>query len=98
MVATGERSQWGIISKLFACDRSETITPLQEKLWKVAENIGLVVLSIAVLVFCILIYQFVVALGEDEDSFWKNLKEIVDFFILVVVIDLVAVPRDFLLL
>eukprot|EP00008_Paramoeba_atlantica_P013334 CAMPEP_0201482814 /NCGR_PEP_ID=MMETSP0151_2-20130828/7063_1 /ASSEMBLY_ACC=CAM_ASM_000257 /TAXON_ID=200890 /ORGANISM="Paramoeba atlantica, Strain 621/1 / CCAP 1560/9" /LENGTH=967 /DNA_ID=CAMNT_0047865677 /DNA_START=47 /DNA_END=2950 /DNA_ORIENTATION=- len=90
VVATGERSQWGITLKKLTDDRTET--PLQKNLGEMAEMIGLAGLGVAVLVFGILmIYWFLDILGEDWE--WNNLRDIIDFFIIAVTIVVVAVPE-----
>ena len=90
LVATGERSQWGITLKKLSDDRQET--PLQKNLGDMAEKIGLCGLFVAVLVFIILMIYWFNDLSDEEWSF-NSLRDIVDFFIISVTIVVVAVPE-----
>jgi P-type Ca2+ transporter type 2C len=91
VVATGERSQWGITLKELADDFQET--PLQQTLGDMAEMIGLAGLVVAVIVFMVLMVYWAIDITKEPTWEWSNLREIVNFFIIAVTIVVVAVPE-----
>ena len=81
-MVVGENSCVGQITKLLSQAEPEA-TPLQEKLEKIARDIGKFGLVSAILVVSILCLRFLIdrtTQGEwDKDKHWK---ELLDFFIL----------------
>jgi calcium-translocating P-type ATPase len=91
LLATGERSQWGITLKKLSDEYEDT--PLQKKLADMAEMIGLGGLGVAVAVFIILMIYWSIDVQQQPEWEWGNLTAIVDFFIISVTIVVVAVPE-----
>jgi calcium-translocating P-type ATPase len=91
IVATGERSQWGLTLKELSDDRQET--PLQQTLGDLAEMIGMVGLGVALIVFFVMMIYWGLEIWEEKDWDWRNLAEVIDFFIIAVTIVVVAVPE-----
>ena len=91
LLATGERSQWGITLKKLSDEYEDT--PLQKTLGDMAEMIGLAGLGVAVVVFIILMFYWFLDVRQEPEWKWTNLTAIVDFFIICVTIVVVAVPE-----
>ena len=70
-------------------------TPLQEKLDKIATQIGLLGLAVAILTFVALVIRGVIQEAQQEEKFFSmtTLNGLLNYFILGVTIIVVAVPE-----
>lgn len=92
MVVTGvgKNSEWG--KTLEKLQVQHPPTPLQESLGQMAESIGKAGLSVAILVFVILLIYWIVDVAGTSWS-WSSLNDLVNYFIIAVTIVVVAVPE-----
>ena len=91
VIATGMNSEWGkTLSKL---QEEPEQTPLQKKLDNLANNIGKVGTTVAVLVFMILTIWWLAVDVANKPWAWVKLRNIVYNFIVGVTIVVVSVPE-----
>mmetsp|Transcript_14750 Transcript_14750/g.31607 ORF Transcript_14750/g.31607 Transcript_14750/m.31607 type:complete len:1093 (-) Transcript_14750:140-3418(-) len=88
IVAVGERSQWGLILKGLIVEPEDT--PLQERLDKLAMNIGKIGIIMAVLTFTVSMIRWIV--HSADVGHWDG-EEVLTFFIDAVTIVVVAIPE-----
>mmetsp|Transcript_46009 Transcript_46009/g.75054 ORF Transcript_46009/g.75054 Transcript_46009/m.75054 type:complete len:1069 (-) Transcript_46009:310-3516(-) len=93
VVAVGVHSRAGQITALLTSGERET-TPLQKKLEKIAHDIGKLGLLFAVLTLVALFVRFGIEFAVQHKT-WKQsmLNEMLGFFIIAVVVLVVAVPE-----
>jgi len=88
VVAVGESSQWGVILSGLIVEPEDT--PLQERLNRLAINIGKIGMLMAALTFTVLLIRWIVQ--SARSGVWQGF-EVLDFFIDAVTIVVVAVPE-----
>lgn len=88
VVAVGERSQWGVILKSLIVEPEDT--PLQERLDRLAVNIGKLGIIFAVLTFLVSLLRWVIDGASSGE--WDGTR-VLDFFIDAVTIVVVAIPE-----
>ncbi|KAL0224720.1 hypothetical protein RCL1_002632 [Eukaryota sp. TZLM3-RCL] len=92
--AVGELSEWGYL--LTGLSREKEDTPLQKKLIKLAQQIGIVGFVCAILVFLVLLFNFIMEIrsGKFSDvNFTFVARNLVSFLVVAVTIIVVAVPE-----
>lgn len=89
----GDFTQLGKLEKLLKIDEEQT--PLQEKLDKIATQIGMLGLAIAILTFIALCIRGVIHESKNGIQFFSldTLNGLLNYFILGVTIVVVAVPE-----
>lgn len=88
ILAVGERSQWGVILKGLIVEPEST--PLQERLDRLAWNIGKLGILFASLTFLVSTIRWIVESARASDWDFTNL---LDFFIDAITIVVVAIPE-----
>jgi len=88
VVAVGERSQWGIILSQLIVEPEDT--PLQERLDRLAINIGKIGITMASLTFFVLLIRWIVTSAENGS--WNGM-DVLTYFIDAVTIVVVAIPE-----
>ncbi|BBN09745.1 hypothetical protein MPTK1_4g22320 [Marchantia polymorpha subsp. ruderalis] len=91
VTAVGMNTEWGKVMATLSEDTDES-TPLQERLDSLATTIGKIGLSIAVIVFVVLLIRFL-ATTDLKHFTGEDGRKIVDFFAIAVTIVVVAVPE-----
>ncbi|KAJ6246275.1 calcium-transporting atpase [Anaeramoeba flamelloides] len=96
VTSVGKHSQWGKIMEK-AKSKEEVNTPLQDKLEKMADQIGKLGLWSAVLTVAVLLakwgFRLYTKLNEGEEFVFHDLVEVVDAVIVGITIVVVAVPE-----
>ena len=88
VLAVGERSQWGVILKGLIVEPEDT--PLQERLDRLAWNIGKVGILFATLTFAVSTIRWII--DSANASKWE-FSNLLDFFIDAITIVVVAIPE-----
>jgi len=93
VIAVGPHSQWGKIKE--SLEKEDEKTPLQEKLEDLAELIGKIGLTAAIVTFVALLLRWIIKdFAIDHDKWdWDNISDIVGFLIIGITILVVAVPE-----
>eukprot|EP00898_Chlorokybus_atmophyticus_P005164 jgi/Chlat1/5649/Chrsp37S05473 len=92
VTAVGLNTEWGRVMAAVTEDNDEQ-TPLQERLEKVALGIGKLGLTVAVLVFIILVSRFMITDLDYHHFGGDDIQSFVNFFATAVTIVVVAVPE-----
>eukprot|EP01018_Ginkgo_biloba_P022006 Gb_20091 [translate_table: standard] len=92
VIAVGMKTEWGKVMATLSEDNDEE-TPLQVRLNHLATTIGKIGMTVAVLVFLILIIRFLANEVDFKHFTPENGRSIVDFFAVAVTIVVVAVPE-----
>ena len=93
IVVVGEESCIGKIRALLD-QEEEVLTPLQQKLEKLASDIGKFGLYSALLILTVLLVRFGIERGISRQ--WetsKDVKELISYFILAITVIVVAIPE-----
>eukprot|EP00002_Diphylleia_rotans_P010140 TRINITY_DN2053_c0_g1_i10.p1 TRINITY_DN2053_c0_g1~~TRINITY_DN2053_c0_g1_i10.p1 ORF type:complete len:1125 (-),score=238.02 TRINITY_DN2053_c0_g1_i10:207-3581(-) len=89
VTSVGPNSEWGRTMSMLSTEQEET--PLQEKLTVLAEQIGKIGLGFASVTFFVLLMRWIGHVASDFD--WKDLSDLLDYFVISVTIVVVAVPE-----
>jgi len=96
VIAVGDNSALGKISLLLRSTEQDE-TPLQLKLTKIAEDIGMFGLISAIIIVLVLLIRFAIerltAGPNDPWNTQRDLGQIVNFFIIGVTVVVVAIPE-----
>jgi Ca2+ transporting ATPase len=91
-LAVGENSSIGQIKALIMTETEAT--PLQQKLERIARDIGKFGLVSAILTLVVLLLRFLITMGiNDTWSEGNQYKQLIDFFLICVAIIVVAIPE-----
>eukprot|EP01121_Diplochlamys_sp_Union-15-3_P014953 TRINITY_DN4845_c0_g1_i3.p1 TRINITY_DN4845_c0_g1~~TRINITY_DN4845_c0_g1_i3.p1 ORF type:complete len:1069 (-),score=250.89 TRINITY_DN4845_c0_g1_i3:1-3207(-) len=94
VIAVGSNCQWGKLKALLVKDE-EPETPLQEKLDKLADLIGLMGLTVAVSIFLILLSKWAIedyAVSKEKWD-WHDLEKVIKYVVISITVVVVAVPE-----
>ena len=92
-IVIGKDSCKGKIEEKLKSDE-DSATPLQEKLEKIAEDIGKFGLYSGVGIICALLIRFIIErIIEKEFDKSKHIEEIIHFFLVAVAIIVMAIPE-----
>lgn len=96
ILAVGDQSAVGKINALLRQDEPDE-TPLQQKLTRIAEDIGKFGLVSAIVIVLVMLVRFAIErLSADESDPWDNsihYGEILNFFIIGITVVVVAIPE-----
>lgn len=91
IIAVGELSVIGKIKSLLGQDDQQT--PLQEKLTKIADDIGVFGMYSASLIVLVLIVRFAIEAIINNSFEGSDLSKILKFFIIGITVIVVAIPE-----
>ncbi len=92
VTAVGDRTEAGRVTEQ-ATVQHDTPTPLDRQLDRLSQLIGRIGISVAVLIFCVLLGKAVVTGGLTQQPWMEILQQVLHFFMVSVALIVMAVPE-----